>query len=140
MKCFIASLFHLEFFSIGGQDTICQLSVDMEGWKGYIDSWGEISEKSSLGKCSTWSSTGPCHCLFCDSKYFCWKKSVYTKYHHKVAFEQFKKKTDLQISNYGALAQAGFVACWCFCGHLARTEIAAGTLEESDFPGLPLIL
>lgn len=52
-------------------------------------------------------------------------KSLFTlKYHHKVAFEQFKKKTNLQISNYGALAQAGFVACWCFCGHLARTEIA----------------
>lgn len=57
-------------------------------------------------------------------KYFSWKKSIYTKQHHKVAFEQLWKKTSLQISNYGAFAQAGPVACWCFYGHLARTEIA----------------
>lgn len=35
-----------------------------------------------------------------------------------------KKKTDLQISNYGASAQAGLVTCLCFCGLQARTEIA----------------
>lgn len=75
-------------------------------------------------KSSTRSSKGPCNCAFCDSKYFCWKKSIYTKYHHTMVFEQFKKKTNLQISNYGASAQAGFVACLCFCGPLARTEIA----------------
>lgn len=56
---------------------------------------------------------------------FCWEKSVYTEHHHTVAFEQFKKKTNLRISNYGALALAGFVACLCFRGHLARTEIAS---------------
>lgn len=86
-------------------------------------------------------STGTCHCLFCDSKYTSvGKKSIYNKYHHKVAFEHFKKKTNLQISNYGAFAKAGFVACWCFYGRWARTEIAAGTLKGSDFPGLHLIL
>lgn len=29
------------------------------------------------------------------------------------AFEQFKKKTNPQISNYGGSAQASFVACLC---------------------------
>lgn len=75
-------------------------------------------------KCSPPSSKGPGNCVFCDSKYFCWKKPIYTKYHYTVAFEQFKKETNLQISNYGASAEAGFVACLCFHGHLARTKIA----------------
>lgn len=51
----------------------------------------------------------------------CAGKSLFTR---NTTIRWFKKEINLQIPNYGASAQAGFVACLCFHGHLARTKIA----------------
>lgn len=80
--------------------------------------------------CSKWSSKGLCNSVTLNI--FAGKSLIYTEYHHTVAFEPFKKETNW-ISNYGASAQAGFVACLCFFGHLARTEIAVLDLEREWF-------
>lgn len=74
-------------------------------------------------ECSVWSSTGLCTCAFSVILNAAAGKSLFTL-NTTIRQPLSSLKRNLPISYYGGSAQAGFVACLCFCGHLARTEIA----------------